>query len=150
MRGAIDHSSDHLTDWMAGGYWLHIRVDRMAGTVSSAEAGAFVDGPELPGPVASVPSRVSRSRFFRRQEISVDMNSAHGQTGTPGGGGASTARRPPAGAGLTYLRDCASLAPVMSSGPDNSRGQGVPPIVTVPALCREPAGSRRSAARHPG
>lgn len=39
-------TGDGATDWLAGGYWLHLSGD-IAGTVSRAEAGAFVDGPQL-------------------------------------------------------------------------------------------------------
>ncbi|MCY4003203.1 MAG: hypothetical protein OXF33_05820 [Rhodospirillales bacterium] len=54
MRGAIDYSSDDITDWMAGGYWLHARGNLDAGIVSAVEVGAFVDSPEISGP-ANVP-----------------------------------------------------------------------------------------------
>ena len=54
MRGAIDYSSTDVTDWMAGGYWLHIRGDWAHADISSVEVGAFVDGPEISGP-ANVP-----------------------------------------------------------------------------------------------
>ena len=36
-------------DWIAGGYWLHATGDIQAGRITSAEAGAFMDGPELRG-----------------------------------------------------------------------------------------------------
>ncbi len=54
MRGAIDYSSTDVTDWMAGGYWLHVRGDWANAHVSAVEVGAFVDGPEISGP-ANVP-----------------------------------------------------------------------------------------------
>jgi hypothetical protein len=54
MRGAIDYSSSSVTDWMAGGYWIHIRGDWERGNVSGVEVGAFVDGPEISRP-ANVP-----------------------------------------------------------------------------------------------
>ena len=54
MRGAIDYSSTDITDWMAGGYWLHVRGNLNTGSVTGVEVGAFVDGPEISGP-ASIP-----------------------------------------------------------------------------------------------
>ena len=35
--------------WLAGGYWLHAMGNIAAGTITSAEAGAFMDGPEIRG-----------------------------------------------------------------------------------------------------
>ena len=46
---ATDWSSDDHTDYLAGGYWLHATGDIYEGEVTSAEMGAFVDGPELRG-----------------------------------------------------------------------------------------------------
>ena len=54
MRGAIDYSSTDVTDWMAGGYWLHVRGNWRDGQISGVEVGAFVDGPEI-SRSASVP-----------------------------------------------------------------------------------------------
>ena len=48
MRGAVDYAD--LGDWMAGGYWLHVRGDWDSGQVSGIEVGAFVDGPEISRP----------------------------------------------------------------------------------------------------
>ncbi len=50
MRGAIDFSSDDANDYMAGGYWIHIRGDWANAQVSGVEVGAFVDGPEISRP----------------------------------------------------------------------------------------------------
>lgn len=36
-------------DWASGGYWLYIDTDPETGEVSSAEVGAFIDGPEFSG-----------------------------------------------------------------------------------------------------
>ncbi len=41
--GLADYDPNDLSDWMAGGYWLHIDAD-------GAEIGAVVDGPELSRP----------------------------------------------------------------------------------------------------
>ena len=38
------------TDYLAGGFWMHVEGNVLAGTISGAEIGAFVDGPELNGP----------------------------------------------------------------------------------------------------
>ena len=54
MRGAIDYDSTDTSDFMAGGYWMHIRGDWANGQVSGVEIGAFVDGPEISS-AASVP-----------------------------------------------------------------------------------------------
>ena len=40
---------DGATDWLAGGYWLHLVGDVAAGTTTSVEAGAFADSPEIQG-----------------------------------------------------------------------------------------------------
>ena len=49
-------------DYLAGGYWLHARGNFSNLTITGAEVGAFVDGPELDGPI-SVP--VSGSATYR-------------------------------------------------------------------------------------
>ena len=54
MRGAADYDSSDLTDWMAGGYWMHVRGDWANGNITGVEIGAFVDGPEISS-AASVP-----------------------------------------------------------------------------------------------
>lgn len=36
-------------DWASGGYWVYMDTDPETGEVSSAEVGAFVDGPEFSG-----------------------------------------------------------------------------------------------------
>ena len=46
---ATDWASDDLTDYLAGGYWIHATGDIYNGEVSVAEMGAFVDGPEIRG-----------------------------------------------------------------------------------------------------
>ena len=46
------------SDWLAGGYWLHIAGENLlasAPTVTSADIGAFVDGPELRSPPSNLP-----------------------------------------------------------------------------------------------
>lgn len=43
----VNWNSADPTDYLAGGYWLHVTGDVTAGTVTGMEAGAFVDGPEL-------------------------------------------------------------------------------------------------------
>ena len=48
-RVATDWASDDVTDYLAGGYWLHATGDIYNGRVNAAEAGAFVDGPEIRG-----------------------------------------------------------------------------------------------------
>ena len=35
--------------WLAGGYWLHAMGNITAGSITAAEAGAFMDGPEIRG-----------------------------------------------------------------------------------------------------
>ena len=44
---AVDWKNSDPTDYLAGGYWLHIDGDIAAGTVSAVEIGAFIDAPEL-------------------------------------------------------------------------------------------------------
>ena len=49
-------------DWLAGGYWLHVAGQNLlaaAPTVTGAELGAFVDGPELGPQPASLPDNVT-------------------------------------------------------------------------------------------
>lgn len=41
-------------NWLAGGYWFHIKGNLRAGHVTGAEMGAFVDGPEI-STAANVP-----------------------------------------------------------------------------------------------
>ena len=50
------------TDYLAGGYWIHARGNFSNLTITGAEVGAFVDGPELDGPT-SVP--VNGSATYR-------------------------------------------------------------------------------------
>jgi len=45
--GLIDADPNVFGDWLVGGYWLHITGDWEAGTVTGAEVGAFIEGPEL-------------------------------------------------------------------------------------------------------
>ncbi len=45
--GLADRDPDDLADRIAGGCRLHVTGDREAGAVTGAEAGAFVEGPEL-------------------------------------------------------------------------------------------------------
>jgi len=47
--GLADHDPGDLGDWMAGGYWLHIRGDWRNGRVDGVELGAVIDGPEISG-----------------------------------------------------------------------------------------------------
>lgn len=53
-RVATDWASDDVTDYIAGGYWLHATGDIYNGRVTAAEMGAFVDGPEMRG-ISSLP-----------------------------------------------------------------------------------------------
>ena len=46
---ATDWDSTDTTDYLAGGYWLHVTGDIYEGDVTGAEMGAFVDGPEIRG-----------------------------------------------------------------------------------------------------
>ncbi len=46
-RVAATWADGDTTDWAAGGYWLHLTGDLQSRTVTGAEVGAFVDGPEL-------------------------------------------------------------------------------------------------------
>ena len=52
----ISWDNSDPSDYLAGGYWMHFEGDILAGRVSGAEIGAFVDGPEFDGP-ASLPIR---------------------------------------------------------------------------------------------
>ena len=54
MYGAVDYDPNSLGDWMAGGYWIHVRGDLQSGSVTGVEVGAFVDGPEISS-AATVP-----------------------------------------------------------------------------------------------
>lgn len=52
-RFAVTTANGNSNDWLAGGYWLHIAGQNLlatAPTVTRAEMGAFVDGPELRSP----------------------------------------------------------------------------------------------------
>ena len=52
-RLAVTTANDDSNDWLASGYWLHIAGQNLlatAPTVTRAEMGAFVDGPELRSP----------------------------------------------------------------------------------------------------
>lgn len=52
-RLAVTTANGNSNDWLAGGYWLHIAGQNLlatAPTVTRAEMGAFVDGPELRSP----------------------------------------------------------------------------------------------------
>ena len=46
-RVATDWASEDVTDYLAGGYWLHATGDIYNGRVTAAEMGAFIDGPEI-------------------------------------------------------------------------------------------------------
>ncbi len=52
-RLAVTTANGDSNDWLAGGYWLHIAGQNLlatAPTVTRADMGAFVDGPELRSP----------------------------------------------------------------------------------------------------
>lgn len=53
---AVDWSSTDSSDYLAGGYWLHMTGDIYEGRLTGAEVGAFVDGPEIRG-TPSMPLR---------------------------------------------------------------------------------------------
>ena len=44
---ATDWTNGDPDDYLAGGYWLHLEGNLETGQLTGAEAGAFVDGPEL-------------------------------------------------------------------------------------------------------
>ena len=46
----VSWNNSDPTDHLAGGHWMYFEGDFAAGTVSGAEIGAFVDGPETDGP----------------------------------------------------------------------------------------------------
>lgn len=46
-RFSTSWSNTDPTDYLAGGYWLHITGSAGLATITGAEVGAFVDGPEL-------------------------------------------------------------------------------------------------------
>ena len=46
-RVAVDWASNDVSDYLAGGYWLHIEGNVLTGTITSIGIGAFVDGPEI-------------------------------------------------------------------------------------------------------
>ena len=43
----VSWDDDDLTDYLAGGYWLHFSGDVLGSNFTVDEAGAFVDGPEI-------------------------------------------------------------------------------------------------------
>lgn len=52
-------AADDPTDYLAAGYWLHMTGSGFGGpspNITGAEAGAFVDGPEISGPPESLPT----------------------------------------------------------------------------------------------
>ena len=46
-RGGVDWDSADPTDWLGGGYWIHI--SHPSGVAQGVEVGAFIDGPEISG-----------------------------------------------------------------------------------------------------
>ena len=61
-RLAVTAANSDSTDWLVGGYWLHIAGQNLlaaAPTVTGAELGAFVDGPELESQPAGLPDNVT-------------------------------------------------------------------------------------------
>ncbi len=42
-----DWANDDVNDYLAGGYWMHVEGDILAGNLTAVEIGTFVDGPEL-------------------------------------------------------------------------------------------------------
>ena len=46
---AVSWDRTDPTDYLAGGYWMHLEGDFSTPTITGAEIGAFVDGPELSG-----------------------------------------------------------------------------------------------------
>ena len=49
-HGAVAYDPEDSTDWLAAGYWLRVDGPWERGIVHRAEAGAFVDGPEISAP----------------------------------------------------------------------------------------------------
>ena len=52
---AVSWDSDDSAEYLAGGYWLHVEGSIDPPSLTSAEIGAFVDGPELSSAPSSMP-----------------------------------------------------------------------------------------------
>lgn len=63
--------------WLAGGYWLHAMGDIPAGRITAAEAGAFMDGPEIRGtpslPVTGTASYRGIAAGFYASQYGTDI-----------------------------------------------------------------------------
>ncbi len=124
MYGAIDYDSNDPTDWMAGGYWMHVRGNLQAGTVTGVEVGAFVDGPEISRP-ASVP--VSGTASYNG--IAAGIYASQYGTDVPGG--------------TLGTIEVGSYSGAFHAVADFSRGivSGSVSNITVDAVATEPDGS---------
>ena len=73
-------ATDDPTDWLASGYWLHLSGNVRSGIVTGAEAGAFVDGPELSlsnppdMPVSGTASYAGTAAGLYVSEIGTDVS----------------------------------------------------------------------------
>ncbi len=79
----VNSNDADSSDYLAGGYWLHVEGDLASGDVAGAEIGAFVDGPEIDGP-ADVPVSGSASYvgtaagFYAYQSASSEIGEFSG------------------------------------------------------------------------
>jgi len=79
--GTADWDPNDFGDWLVGGYWLHITGDLLVGTVTGAEIGAFIEGPELTDnsvPTSGTASYNGRAAGFFAARYGTDATEAEG------------------------------------------------------------------------
>ncbi len=59
----VTANQDDAADYLTVGHWMHIAVDVAEFSFTGAETGAFVDGPELMAPPASLPAQGTASYY---------------------------------------------------------------------------------------
>ena len=59
----VTANEDDAADYLTVGHWMHIAVDVAEFSFTGAEIGAFVDGPELMAPPASLPAQGTASYY---------------------------------------------------------------------------------------
>ena len=59
----VTANEDDAADYLTVGHWMHIAVDVAEFSFTGAETGAFVDGPELMAPPASLPAQGTASYY---------------------------------------------------------------------------------------
>ena len=59
----VTANEDDAADYLTVGHWMHIAVNAAQFSFTGAEIGAFVDGPELMAPTASLPAQGTASYY---------------------------------------------------------------------------------------